>query len=246
VPPAASPAAAAAAAAATQTASAAAAAASLEPLRLLLVEPGDVRHVLKTIAQRQRHAPQRPLHFTISERSPEAIARHLLLLSVALDWSLPVRQRATLWLEVFGNALLQQRSARYVAQRRLALIEMLCGEGRVGAGAPAAGSEAAPAAASLLTSVATLAAAADFSQLRYRARDAVEAALKLWAEEAPFEATTLRDARLRRQHGLRYDHRNNLVCTFSPRAALLIDCAAPLADVSFPPPALLPRHRPPG
>ena len=69
-----------------------------QPLNILLVQPGDIRHVIKTVAQRLRHSSAssaRPLHFYIHERSPEAIARHLLLLSVATDWQLPLRQRAS-------------------------------------------------------------------------------------------------------------------------------------------------------
>ena len=34
-----------------------------EPIRVLLVQPADIRHVLKTVAQRRRHAyGNRPIH----------------------------------------------------------------------------------------------------------------------------------------------------------------------------------------
>lgn len=39
----------------------------------------------------------------------EVLARHLLLLLVTHDWALPLRRRAHLYLEVFGNALVQVR-----------------------------------------------------------------------------------------------------------------------------------------
>lgn len=48
---------------------------------------------------------QRQLY--VWESQPEVLARHLLLLQVAQDWELPVRQRANLLLEVFGNCLVQ-------------------------------------------------------------------------------------------------------------------------------------------
>lgn len=35
------------------------------------------------------------------------MARHLLLLRVAQDWELPIRQRANAFLEIFGNCLVQ-------------------------------------------------------------------------------------------------------------------------------------------
>lgn len=74
-----------------------------------------------------RFASYRSLQqFFIHERNPEVLARHLLLLSIATDWELPVRQRAAVWLEVFGNALLQARTARYVSSKRGGLIDLVC------------------------------------------------------------------------------------------------------------------------
>ena len=55
-----------------------------------------------------------------------------------------------------------------------------------------------------------LARVLDFELLRFKQRDEVEACLKLWAEEAPFDAVALRDQRLRQNHGQRYDFRTNL------------------------------------
>lgn len=79
-----------------------------EPLSVLLVGPGDIRHILATFAHRRRHAGNaRPLHIYVFERAPEVLARHLLLLQVVQDWELPLRQRCNLFLEVFGNARLQ-------------------------------------------------------------------------------------------------------------------------------------------
>lgn len=39
----------------------------------------------------------------------EVAARHLLLLQVAQDWELPMRQKANVFLEIFGNCLVQVR-----------------------------------------------------------------------------------------------------------------------------------------
>lgn len=41
------------------------------------------------------------------ESQIEVIARHLLLLQVAQDWELPIRQRANVFLEIFANTLVQ-------------------------------------------------------------------------------------------------------------------------------------------
>lgn len=45
--------------------------------------------------------------FYVWEGQIEVLARHLLLLGVAKDWELPIRQRANTFLEIFGNAFLQ-------------------------------------------------------------------------------------------------------------------------------------------
>lgn len=84
----------------------------LEPINVLLIGPGDIRHALASIAHRRRHDDRaRPLHIYVYEKSIEALARHFLLLQVAHDWQLPLRQRCNLFLEVFGNARVQVRPA---------------------------------------------------------------------------------------------------------------------------------------
>ena len=65
-----------------------------EPLKALMISPGDVRHVLKTAAECARRAaetkvPAREIEFSVYEREPEVLARHMLLLSIALDYELP-------------------------------------------------------------------------------------------------------------------------------------------------------------
>lgn len=88
----------------------------LEPINMLLIGPGDIRHALATIAHRRRRDTTRPLHIYIYEKSIEALARHFLLLQVAQDWQLPLRQRCNLFLEVFGNARVQVRSSLHASQ----------------------------------------------------------------------------------------------------------------------------------
>jgi dynein assembly factor 3 len=159
------------------------------PLNILLVNAGDARHVLKTIAQRFRHSV-RPLHFYVYERSSEVLARHMLQLAVACDWELPLRQRTAVWLELYGNALLQARTARYLGTKlKSVLIDVLCNE----------------------RGPAPLPALWDLSLLKYKQRDELEATLKAWDEAVPFDMATLRDYRLRHHYGERYDHRNNLI-----------------------------------
>merc|ERR1719409_1334578 len=70
----------------------------------------------------------RPLHFYVYEPVLEVLARHLLLLQLVHDFELPVRARATTFLEVYGNALVQQRTDRYVARLGRALVALVAGD----------------------------------------------------------------------------------------------------------------------
>jgi len=103
---------------------------STEPLNILLVLPGDLRHLLLTIARRRRHkkkksSPLRPLNFYVLETTMEVFARELLLLQVLLDFEIPIRQRANTFLEIFGNTLVQERTSKYIANVGMQLHELL-------------------------------------------------------------------------------------------------------------------------
>ena len=56
------------------------------------------------------------VHLYVWEDCPEGLARHLLLTAVALDASLPPRQRAETLLELHGNALLRETTASYLGR----------------------------------------------------------------------------------------------------------------------------------
>ena len=155
-------------------------------INILLSQPSDVRHVLQTIAQRRRHS-RRPIHFYISERPAECLARELLLLTIAQDWELPIRHRANTFLEVFGNICVQRRTSRYIEAKARELIRTMCdGEG-------------------------PLVDQFDFSLLKFRERDELESIFKSWYEKVPFAAKELHDRRLRLLYKDRYDFRKNVI-----------------------------------
>ena len=130
-----------------------------QPLNILLSEPSDIRHVLVTLAQRRRHA-RRPLHFYLLDRPVEVLARHLLLISIATDWEIPIRQRTNTFLEVYGNTLIQRRTAHYVAQQGKALESLLCdGEGNE-----------------------TLRSLFNFSLLKFREKDELQKIFQSWCD----------------------------------------------------------------
>lgn len=155
-----------------------------EPLRILLVGPGDVRHIIATVSRRRRHRAKdimkckqnkrmRPIHFYFIETPIEVVARNILLLEVANDYEVPIRQRASTFLEIFGNCRVQDRTARYLEQLGQQLRSLVTpGTGR-------------------------LEDIIDLSLLRYRERDDLESAFKNYSRLTAFDVDSLRDHRLR-------------------------------------------------
>ncbi|CAM9199040.1 unnamed protein product, partial [Hapterophycus canaliculatus] len=126
---------------------------------ILVCQPGDIGHVLRTVGMRRRH-PQHTIHLYVLEGQIEVLARHLLLLRVAQDWELPVRQRANVFLEIFGNCTIQDRTSRYVARLGKDLVDMLF-------------------------SSAGTADVVDLSLLKCRERDQLEKVFKSWSCDTP-------------------------------------------------------------
>lgn len=158
-----------------------------EVLRILLAEPSDIRHVLVSISRRRRRSVVKAVEFYILERPTETLARHLLQLQVACDWELPIRQRSNVFLEIFGNALVQERTQNYIAEIGQDLVELACSNGGA------------------------LQEMVDLSLLKFRERDALVDVFRSWSAQVPYDVATLRDHRLRSHFGVRYDHRANLV-----------------------------------
>lgn len=156
------------------------------PFKVLFAAPSDIRHVLATLSRRRRHGSA-PVHLVVAEKQLEVLARHLLLLQIACDWELPIRQRTTVFLEVFGNTLLQERTQGYVHRLGQELIELVC------------------------DSRGSLADLVDLSGLKYRDRDGLVEAFQAWDPKLPYDAVGLRDHRLRAHFGQRYDHRAGVV-----------------------------------
>ena len=161
------------------------------PVNVLCVNACDVRHALATLSRRRRHpaaTASRPLHFYLLDNPTEVLARHLLLLHSLTDWEIPIRQRAILFLEIYGNALVQDRTARYISKASLDLIRLASDQ---------------PSSLSDLV---------DLSHLKFRDRDALAASFKSWdLREEPFDVVGLRDTRLRHYYGDRYDAKKNVL-----------------------------------
>ena len=59
------------------------------------------------------------MHLYLYEEEPELIARHVLLLSVLLDETLPARDRMETLLELHGNVFLRDKTAKYLGRALL-------------------------------------------------------------------------------------------------------------------------------
>lgn len=150
-----------------------------EPIKILLVCPGDVRHIMATIARRRRHRTGKYsghlqiIHFYIMEAQIEVLARNILLLEILNDYEIPIRQRAAVLLEVFGNVRVQDRTSRYVELLGHQLRSLVtAGTGRL---------------EDLL----------DLGLLRYREKDQLEETFKSYSRIVSFDVENLRDHRLR-------------------------------------------------
>jgi len=162
-----------------------------EPINILLLQSCDIRHVLRTLSCRLRDTRSpRPLHFYVFDNPCECVARHLLLLSTLFDFEIPIRQRSTLFLEIFGNSLVQERTSRYISRTAKDLIETVTG-GRGGG---------------ILGNI------VDFSNMKYRERDSLQAIFKSWDHNnTDADVRDLRDHRLRYFYGERYDNRKSVL-----------------------------------
>ena len=159
-----------------------------EPIKILLLHPGDIRHILTTISRRRRHKHlnRRPIHFYVLESPMEVISRNLVMLELLNDYEVPIRQRANAFLEVLGNAKVQVRTGKYLEQLGYQVQQLLAtGKGRL---------------ENLL----------DFSNLKYKERDQLEDCLKQYSRRTIFDMESLRDHRMRGLYAERYDARKSL------------------------------------
>mmetsp|Transcript_24464 Transcript_24464/g.35966 ORF Transcript_24464/g.35966 Transcript_24464/m.35966 type:complete len:536 (-) Transcript_24464:109-1716(-) len=155
-----------------------------DPVNILLVNPGDIRHIIYTISRRRRHS-NRSVNFYILESPCEVLARDLLLLEAFLDFEVPIRQRANVFLEIFGNALVQERTARYIEQLGHKLINSVANNS---------------------TSLNLV----DFQHMRYKDKDELENIFKNYSRKVPCDMATLRDHRMRGFYAERFDSRRAL------------------------------------
>ena len=134
---------------------------------------------------------KRPLHFYLLEDPVEVVARDLLLLLLVNDFAIPIRQRANIFLEIFGNMKVQRRTSRYIDKLGGDLKALLNGN-KIDGGHN------------------HLKNFIDFSFLKYRERDLLEESFKSYSMSATFDMDSNLDRRYRSLYEERFDSRKAL------------------------------------
>ncbi|KAI9136596.1 hypothetical protein BKA69DRAFT_1103220 [Paraphysoderma sedebokerense] len=163
---------------------------TIPPLDILLLGAGDPRHIITTISRAWRTQRNRKINFYVIEGQATILARIMLLLSIFLDkdCELSNQERVHMWLELYGNSLLREKTVQYLSKHIDELIRTVTDESG------------------------PLSSTLDLSALKHREKDDLEFTYKFWkSEKKPFDIEKLRDYRLRRLYTTRYDSRENLI-----------------------------------
>lgn len=96
---------------------------SEEPINILLICPGDPNSILKTIANARLSRHQQIIRFYTVQEQPHVLARHFLLLRIAFDATLSIRQRAQMYLNMFGNDKITEQDAEYIKDASRAMLD---------------------------------------------------------------------------------------------------------------------------
>ncbi|XP_004597160.2 dynein axonemal assembly factor 3 [Ochotona princeps] len=162
-------------------------------LDVLMLGSVDGRHLLRTLARASLWPPRR-FNFYVLENNLEAVARHMLIFSLALEdpEKMGLQEKSETFLEVWGNALLRPAAAAFVRTQAHLLAQLVPEPDR------------------LVEQLPWL----DLGTLKFRERDVLEAVFRFWAggEKGPqaFPMRRLWDSRLRHYLGSRYDARHGV------------------------------------
>ncbi|QDZ24532.1 dynein assembly factor [Chloropicon primus] len=159
----------------------------------LQVCAGDCRHVLRTLSSlfRGQSGQGLVMGFKIYEKEVELLARQMLLLHIALDTQVDLKERVELFLEVHGNLELTGKAEKAVDAYAKQLEDWITSLKPAQSG-------------SLLRYF-------DVSELKYQEKDELLRVFKSWRMTKEVNAQALWDYRARKLYGDRYDFRKNLI-----------------------------------
>ena len=159
-----------------------------DEIKILSSGSADLRHILYSISEECTLQKNFSLIFYLHENDKEVMARHMLLILLINDLSLPIRERVELFLDIYANALTRERTAEHIQSQAQLLIKIITQP------------KDAPQIKSIF----------DLSSLKFKERDELEEVFRSWNLLCPFDMGGLRDQRLRYHYKERYDYRDNL------------------------------------
>lgn len=165
-----------------------------ETINILLINAGDQRHILETIASlaERKISNNKKVHFYVYEKMLELYARDFLLLSLALEHpsKLSLQEKSELYLEIYANLLVREYTSQFVQTKANEFIRFIT---------------------DLEHLKRTNLRVFDFEQLKFKERDFLEGIFKFWRTNGDdvFPARKCWDVRLRSYFGNRYDSRTN-------------------------------------
>lgn len=161
-----------------------------QEIDILLFGCGDPRHILKTMANPFNHNIK--VNFFIAEGCLELLARHLILLSIALEPSdqLSLKGKTHLFMDILGNSLLRASSYGYVCSKAKHFLRCITD----------------------LDFARSVMPSFIFDRLKYNERDGLENIFEFWRNRIGqrYDIDWLWEQRLRRELGQRYDTRNGV------------------------------------
>ena len=167
-------------------------------INVLLVNAGDQRHLLNTIAYRLKNTNKNgkiKFRFYVYEKMLELYARDFLLLALAIEHPSKrgIQEKTELFLEIFGNLFLRDYTSQYIQSKANEFIKCITDF-------------------DYLDKINLK--LFDFSLLKFKERDFLEGIFKYWRLKAqqdkdPFPADKCWELRLRTYLGTRFDSRSN-------------------------------------
>ena len=163
-------------------------------INVLLSETGgDGRHLFKTLGDLCIDVDDertQPINIYVHEQKKENLARVLLFLTLFCETGMSVRERTEIFLDIFGNTLIRDRTSQYLDSIVPELIQLVTDDDK---------------GTSVLKDI------LNFETIKFKDRDEIEEIVSSWLTCHPFDIEQLRDTRLRAHFGNRYDFRRNLV-----------------------------------
>ena len=164
-----------------------------DEINVLMSETGgDARHIMKSISDLMPMADERknPINIYLHEPQKENLARTILFLTLFCETGMSERERMEIYLDIFGNCLIRDKTSQYMQDINRELIQLVTEDDKC-------------------TSV--IKDLINFETLKFKDRDDIEDIFSSYHIKHPFDIEQLRDTRIRAHYKERYDYRRNLV-----------------------------------